>query len=78
LCLSVKARRLGERRADGFKIGAELQSNRHRYGRVTRDRFDRGAGLVRRQKNLGNAVVGIAPGAKREVEPGMAELDRVA
>jgi hypothetical protein len=68
----------GERRADCFKTGAELQSNRHRHGCVTRDRFDRRAGLVRRQENLGNPAIGIAPGAKCEVEPGMAELERFA
>jgi hypothetical protein len=49
--------------ADGFKIGAELKRDSDRHGRVTRDRFDRGDGLVRRQKNLDNAAIGIAPRA---------------
>jgi hypothetical protein len=68
----------GERRADCFKIGAKLKRDRNCHGCIAGDRFDRRAGLVRRQKNLGNPAIGIAPGAKREGEPGMAELERFA
>jgi hypothetical protein len=63
---------------DCFKIGAKLKRDRNCHGCIAGDRFDRRTGLVRRQKNFGNATIGIAPGAKREGEPGMAELERFA
>jgi hypothetical protein len=67
-----------ERRADGSEVCAELKRDRNCHGCVAGNRFDWRAGLVRRQENLGNPAIGIASGAKREIEPGMAEFERFA
>jgi hypothetical protein len=68
----------GESGADCLKIGAELERDRNRDGRISGDRLDWRARLVRGQENLGYAPVRIESSRQRKIEPGMAKLERFA
>jgi len=63
---------------NGSKIGAMLErETRHDRG-IARDGLDGRARLVRAQKNLGNSPVTVEAGAKREGEPAVRKLERLA
>ena len=55
-----------------------MKRNTCHDGRIARNRLDRRARLVRRKENLGYAAVLVKPCRQREIEPGMAKLERFA